>query len=63
MKGVCFAKREEKWQARYYYDGGSLFIGYFATEYDANIAYLETVIRVNKQKLDELKALRKQGNI
>ena len=48
-KGVCYAKRRNKWQASIRVDGKERFLGYFNNEEDAAKAYDEAALKFYKE--------------
>ena len=49
--GVCWHKRNKKWQSRIYNNGKSFNIGVFNSEIEANNAYQNALTQVLKQSL------------
>jgi hypothetical protein len=48
-KGVCWHKRDQKWQARIRHEGKSISLGYFTDVEEAAQAYREAAIRLHKE--------------
>lgn len=42
-RGVCWHKRDKKWQARIWFEGNSKYLGYFDNEEEAAEAYQEAL--------------------
>lgn len=40
-RGVCFNKAKNLWQTSIHIDGRQKFVGYYRSEYDAHLAYVE----------------------
>jgi len=40
-RGVCFNKTKNLWQTSIHIDGRQKFVGYYRSEYDAHLAYVE----------------------
>jgi len=55
QKGVCYHKRDQKWEAYIYRDGKKTHVGYFSTINDAQSARLEAMATTFNQKVERVK--------
>jgi hypothetical protein len=53
--GVCWNKREQKWESRITYDGSQKYLGKFNTEEEASHYYQSALICINEGRIDDIK--------